>query len=97
MAAFAAGKFGLCAVAQSAARKLGPQGVRVAHLIIDAGVDTPFVRDLIKKNRGIDAADLPADTLLNPAPVGEAYWMLHHQPRDAWNFGVVLRPFRETW
>ena len=96
-AAFAAGKFGLRALAQSAARELGPQGIHVAHLIIDAGVDTQFVRDLIKKSRGIDAAELPADTLLNPVSVGEAYWMLHHQPRDAWTFELDLRPFRETW
>ena len=50
-AAFASAKFGLRAVAQSAARELGPKNIHVAHLIIDAGVDTAFVRERIKVSR----------------------------------------------
>ena len=50
-AAFASAKFGLRAVAQSMARELGPQGIHVAHLIIDAGVDTAFVRERIRAAR----------------------------------------------
>ena len=96
-AAFASAKFGLRALAQSMARELGPQNIHVAHLVIDAGVDTAWVRDMIKRNRGTDAASLPPDTLMNPASVGEAYWALHQQPRDAWTFELDVRPFGESW
>src|SRR6202048_1407200 len=74
-AAFASAKFGLRAVAQATARELGPKGIHVAHLIIDAGVDTAFVRERIRA-RGGDAAveNLQPDQLMNPASVGEAYW-----------------------
>ncbi len=92
-AAFASAKFGLRAVAQSMARELGPKNIHVAHLIIDAGVDTAWVRE----RRGGDAANLPPDTLMNPASIAETYWQLHHQPRDAWTFELDLRPFRESW
>jgi NAD(P)-dependent dehydrogenase (short-subunit alcohol dehydrogenase family) len=95
-AAFAAAKAGLRALAQSMARELGPQGIHVAHLVIDAGFDTAWVRDRLRE-RGRDPAVLPPDTLMNPASVGEAYWQLHHQPRDAWTFELDLRPFAETW
>jgi hypothetical protein len=96
--AFASAKFGLRAVAQSMARELGPKGVHVAHLIIDAGVDTAFVRERIRA-RGGDAAveSLRPDQLMNPASVGEAYWMLHNQHRDAWTHELDLRPFGERW
>jgi NAD(P)-dependent dehydrogenase (short-subunit alcohol dehydrogenase family) len=95
-AAFAAGKFGLRALAQSMARELGPQNIHVAHLIIDAGVDTAFVRERIKA-RGGDADALPPDTLLKPESIGEAYWQLHRQGRDAWTHELDVRPFGETW
>ena len=95
--AFAAGKFGLRALAQSMARELGPAGIHVAHLIIDAGVNTEWVRNLIRENRGIDPDELPENTLMDPASVAEAYWHLHHQSRDAWTFELDLRPHRETW
>jgi NAD(P)-dependent dehydrogenase (short-subunit alcohol dehydrogenase family) len=96
-AAFASAKFGLRALAQAMARELGPDNIHVAHLIIDSGVDTQWVREMIKQHRGVDADDLPADTLMNPASIGEAYWTLHNQPRDAWTFEMDVRPFRERW
>lgn len=97
-AAFAAAKAGLRAMAQSMARELGPQGIHVAHLVIDAGVDTAFVRDRIKDARGEAALDsLPPDTLMNPTSIAEAYWRLHTQTRDGWTFELDLRPFAETW
>ena len=97
-AAFASAKFGLRAVAQSMARELGPQNIHVAHLVIDAGVDTAFVRDRIKARGGEAALDnLKPDTLMNPASIAEAYWMLHNQTRDAWTFELDLRPYGETW
>jgi NAD(P)-dependent dehydrogenase (short-subunit alcohol dehydrogenase family) len=97
-AAFASAKAGLRAVAQSMARELGPRNIHVAHLIIDAGVDTEFVRQRITAARGAAAlAELPADTLMEPRSIADAYWALHQQTRDAWTFELDLRPFAETW
>lgn len=95
-AAFASAKFALRGLAQSIARELGPKGVHVAHLIIDAGVDTEFVRDRIR-DRGGNPDELPENTLMNPKSVGEAYWMLHQQTPDAWTHELDLRPAGETW
>jgi NAD(P)-dependent dehydrogenase (short-subunit alcohol dehydrogenase family) len=97
-AAFASAKFGLRAVAQSMARELGPKNIHVAHLIIDAGVDTAFVRERIKARGGEQAvANLEPDQLMNPQSVANAYWMLHSQTRDGWTFELDLRPYKETW
>ena len=97
-AAFASAKFGLRAVAQSMARELGPKNIHVAHLIIDAGVDTAFVRERIKARGGQDALDrLEPDQLMNPQSIANAYWQLHVQTRDAWTFELDLRPYREPW
>lgn len=95
-AAFAAGKAGLRALAQSMARELGPKGIHVAHLVIDAGVDTAFVRDL-HRTQGRDPDTMPPDTLMNPESIAETYWYLYHQPRDAWTFELDIRPYAETW
>jgi NAD(P)-dependent dehydrogenase (short-subunit alcohol dehydrogenase family) len=97
-AAFASAKAGLRLLAQSMARELGPQGIHVAHLVIDAGVDTAFVRERIAAARGPEALEtMPPDTLMDPASIAETYWQLHHQPRDAWTHELDLRPFGETW
>jgi NAD(P)-dependent dehydrogenase (short-subunit alcohol dehydrogenase family) len=97
-AAFASAKAGLRALAQSMARELAPQNIHVAHLVIDAGVDTAWVRERIAASAGPEAeADLPPDTLMNPSSIAETYWQLHSQPRDAWTHELDLRPFRETW
>jgi len=97
-AAFAAAKAGLRAVAQSAARELGPTNIHVAHLVIDAGVDTAWVRERIRAREG-DAAlrDLSPDRLMQPTSVADAYWTLYLQPRDAWTFEMDIRPFGEKW
>ena len=92
-AAFAAAKFGLRALAQSMARELGPLNIHVAHLVIDAGVDTEWVRGRMAE-RGV--APEP-DQLMNPGSIAEAYWYLHTQSRDAWTHELDLRPYRETW
>jgi len=97
-AAFASAKSGLRAVAQSMARELGPKNIHVAHLIIDAGVDTAFVRERIKQQAGPQALEnLEPDQLMNPASVAEAYWQLYRQSRDAWTFELDVRPYREGW
>ncbi|HEY7900518.1 MAG TPA: SDR family NAD(P)-dependent oxidoreductase [Caulobacteraceae bacterium] len=95
-AAFASAKAGLRAVAQAMARELGPHNLHVAHLVIDAGVDTAFVRERIVA-RGGDPDRLAPDTLMRPASIAEAYWRLHQQTRDAWTFELDLRPFAERW
>ena len=94
-AAFASAKFGLRAVAQSAARELGPQNIHVAHLVIDAGVDTAWVREMRKKTSGVEAFE--ADVLMRPESIAETYWNLHLQTRDAWTHELDLRPFAERW
>ena len=94
-AAFASAKFGLRAVAQAAARELGPQGIHVAHLVIDSGVDTAWVRERIREAAVNSPA--PDRVLMRPAAVAEAYWALHQQANDAWTFEHEIRPAGETW
>jgi NAD(P)-dependent dehydrogenase (short-subunit alcohol dehydrogenase family) len=94
-AAFASAKFALRGVAQSFARELGPQHIHVAHLIIDSGVDTEFVRELRRKRTG--KSEPEPDELMNPKSIGETYWQLHQQAHDAWTHELDIRPYRETW
>jgi NAD(P)-dependent dehydrogenase (short-subunit alcohol dehydrogenase family) len=94
-AAFASAKFGLRALAQAAARELGPQGIHVAHLVIDAGVDTAWVRERIRERTG--TAAIAPGQLMRPEAVAEAYWALHQQPADAWTFEQEIRPSGEPW
>jgi NADP-dependent 3-hydroxy acid dehydrogenase YdfG len=72
---------------------LGPEGIHVAHLIIDAGVDTEWVRNL-KAQAGQTVQD---GDLMDPASVAETYWQLYHQPKDAWTFEMDIRPFKEKF
>ena len=94
--AFASAKFGLRAVAQSMARELGPKNIHVAHLVIDAGVDTAWVRERREKLWGKAALDDP-DLLMPPASVATSYWQLYQQPHSAWTFEMEIRPFGEKW
>ena len=96
-AAFAAAKSGLRAVAQSAARELWPQGIHVAHLVIDAGVDTAWVRARVEERIGAEALAAQPDLLMPPEAVADAYWALYRQPKSAWTFEQENRPFGETW
>jgi NAD(P)-dependent dehydrogenase (short-subunit alcohol dehydrogenase family) len=97
-AAFASAKFALRALAQSMARELGPENIHVAHLVIDAGVDTAWVRERIKERGGEDALDnLAPDELVRPAAIGEAYWQLHQQDPSCWTHELDVRPFMEKW
>ena len=95
-AAFASAKFGLRAVAQSMARELGPKNIHVAHLIIDSGVDTAWVRERREQLWGKEALNNP-DLLMPPASVAASYWQLYQQPRSAWTFELEIRPFGEKW
>lgn len=94
--AFSSAKSGLRSLAQAMARELGPQNIHVAHLVIDAGVDTEWVHKLMK-DRGIDESTLPEDGLMKPESVAQAYWQLHQQTRDAWTFELDIRPYVEKW
>lgn len=97
-AAFASAKMGLRALSQSMARELGPKNIHVAHLVIDAGVDTAWVRERIKEREGAQAlADLAPGRLMRPEAVAEAYWALYCQPRDAWSAELEIRPYGEKW
>jgi len=95
-AAFASAKFGLRAVAQSMARELGPKNIHVAHLVIDSGVDTAFVRERIKAG-GRNPDELPKDTLMEPDSIADAYWYVHSQSRDGWTHELDIRPYVEKW
>jgi NAD(P)-dependent dehydrogenase (short-subunit alcohol dehydrogenase family) len=92
--AFAGGKHALRALAQSMARELGPEGIHVAHIVVDGAIDTEFTRQ-----RGPDTYESrkSVDAILNPASIAENYWMLHSQPRDAWTHELDLRPWTEKW
>lgn len=92
-AAFAAAKHGLRAVAQSMARELGPQGVHVAHMVIDGAIDGAFIRS----NREDVDALLARDEILKPEDIAQAYVAVHRQPRSAWTHEMDLRPWREAW
>ena len=91
--AFAAAKAGLRALAQSLARELGPEGVHVAHVVIDGAVDGTFIRSI----RGEVDDLLARDAILKPADVAATYVHLHRQPRSAWTHELDLRPWSETW
>jgi hypothetical protein len=95
-AAFAAAKFGLRAVAQSMARELGPKNIHVAHLIIDAAVDSEAIHQRMRAS-GRNPATISAGSLTKTSSIAEAYWFLHQQTRDAWTHELDLRPSVEKW
>jgi short-subunit dehydrogenase len=86
-APFAMGKFALRGLAQSMARELGPQGVHVAHMVIDGG---------IRSARRVEPADAP-DSLLDPDAIAASYLQVIHQPRSAWSAEIELRPWAEKF
>ena len=92
-AQFAAAKSGLRMVAQSMAREFGPQGIHVAHVVIDGGVGG----DRLLTNLPGIAQALGEDGMLDPEAVAETYWQIHRQPRSTWAHEVDLRPFKETF
>lgn len=88
-AATAIGKVGLRALAQSMARELGPQGIHVAHVVIDGQIDSPRVRARFP--------DREPKTFLDPAAIAEAYWSLYAQDASAWTHEIDLRPSVEKF
>lgn len=96
--AFAAAKHGLRGHAQAMARELGPKNIHVAHLVIDAGVETAWVKDRMRAALGDEAVDnMAPDRLMKPDSIADTYWYLHTQPRDAWTFELDVRPYAEKW
>jgi len=91
--AFAAAKAALRSVAQSCAREYGPQGVHVAHIVIDGGIDG----DRVRSGAPHRAAQAGTDGLLDPEAIADTYWHLHRQPRSAWTHELDLRPFKEAF
>jgi NAD(P)-dependent dehydrogenase (short-subunit alcohol dehydrogenase family) len=88
-AALATGKFGLRALAQSMAREFGPQGIHVAHVIIDGQINTPRLREA--------QPDREESTTLSPESIAETYWQLHAQDPTAWTLELDLRPALESF
>lgn len=92
-AAFSGAKHALRALAQSMARELGPQGIHVAHTVIDGAIDTDFIRSNFPERYKLKESD----GILNPDHIAEHYWLLHRQPRDTWTHELDLRPWSESW
>jgi NAD(P)-dependent dehydrogenase (short-subunit alcohol dehydrogenase family) len=92
-AAFAAAKHGLRALAQSMARELGPEGVHVAHVVIDGAIEGVFIRT----NRDDVDELLERDAVLKPEAIAQSFVALHRQPRSAWTHELDLRPWSEPW
>ena len=74
---------------ESAARQLGPQGVHVAYIAIDAAIDVPWTREMMP--------DAPDEFFANPDDIAAECFHIAHQPRSTWTFDNVIRPFGETW
>jgi NAD(P)-dependent dehydrogenase (short-subunit alcohol dehydrogenase family) len=91
--AFAGAKAALRMLAQSMARELGPQGIHVAHVVIDGGIDTEFVRGLREDFDEAKAHDL----VLSPDAIAAQYVSLHKQHRSAWTHELDLRPWGERF
>ena len=91
--AFATTKAGLRALSQSMARELGPEGIHVAHVVIDGVVDTPWIR----KNFTDALERLPPDGICKPTQIAEVYWQLSQQDRCAWTHELDLRPYSERF
>lgn len=88
-AGFAPTKAAQRILAESLARDLGPKGVHVAYLIIDAVIDVPWQRERLP--------EAPDDFFISPASIAGEVFHLAHQPRDAWSFLAEVRPFHEPW
>ena len=86
-APFAMGKFALRGLAQSLARELSPQGIHVAHFVIDGGIRSA--------TRG-ESPDRP-DSMLDPDAIAASYWSVLQQPRSAWSWELELRPWLEKF
>jgi len=88
-AGFAPTKAAQRILAEAMARELGPLGVHVAYLVIDAVIDLAWMRERFKGR--------PDEFFIKPQAIAAEVWHIVHQDRSAWSFNVELRPFGETW
>jgi NAD(P)-dependent dehydrogenase (short-subunit alcohol dehydrogenase family) len=88
-AGFAPTKAAQRVLAESIARALGPKGVHVAYVVIDAVIDLEWTR-----KRFPDASE---EFFIKPSAIADEIWHVVHQDRSAWSFNVEVRPFRENW
>ena len=93
-AGFAPTKAAQRILAEAIAREVGPKGVHVAYVVIDAVIDLAWTRQMIKQRLGKEAPD---DFFIQPSAIVEEIWHVAHQDRSAWSFNVEVRPFGETW
>lgn len=91
--AFAGAKAALRQLAQSLAREMGPQGIHVAHVVVDGMIDGTFARSIAPEIQAL----LDADAILKPDEIAKNYVWLHNQQRSAWTFELDLRPWKENW
>jgi NAD(P)-dependent dehydrogenase (short-subunit alcohol dehydrogenase family) len=90
---FAVAKAGLRNLAQALAREYGPQGIHIAHVVIDGVVNGDIVR-----GRFSDYLEaLGDDGALEPQAIAQAFWALHQQHPSAWSHELDLRPYKESW
>lgn len=89
MASFSTGKWALRALSQSLAREFGPQGVHVAHAIIDGVIDIPRTKEWLK--------DLGPEAKLSSDGIASDYWYLHTQPATNFTWEIDTRPAVEKW
>lgn len=88
-AMFAPSKAAQRVLAEAMARQLGPRGIHVAYLVIDAVIDVPWTRQRWP--------DTPDEHFIKPVAIAEEVWHLVHQDPSAWSFLAEVRPFREIW
>jgi NADP-dependent 3-hydroxy acid dehydrogenase YdfG len=88
-AGFAPTKAAQRILAEAMARDLGPKGVHVAYIVIDAVIDVPWARERFK--------DKPNEFFIAPTAIADEAWHVANQPRSAWSFNVEVRPFGESW
>jgi len=96
-AGFSAAKAALRAMAQSIAREFGPQGIHVAHVVIDGLVDGAIVRSFGAGLGQLALGRKGSGGALLPDEVAKSFWMLHQQPRTAWTHELDLRPYKESF
>jgi short-subunit dehydrogenase len=89
-AGFAPTKAAQRILAEAIARDLGPKGVHVAYVVIDAVIDLEWTRAMLSKSAG-------DEFFIQPAAIAEEVWHVAHQERSAWSFNVEIRPFGEAW
>lgn len=93
-AGFAPTKAAQRILAEAIAREVGPKGVHVAYVVIDAVIDLAWTRQMMKQRLGKEAPD---DFFIQPSAIAEEIWHVAHQDHSAWSFNVEVRPSGETW